>query len=254
MVWPFGNHLTASDFLKKIAEVAIIANAKIDSMYSSSDFSELLKLLEVIQDFDVRGSRVLQEQTGWEKEAEVFVKIHEKVAQAKAALVQGSPQAAHNILKQILPLAELEVNQPAQTHKKTRLLGLANSYSPEEAFEKGILYRGVSDEEYESYVKGRSFFAKSPFARQPLAVHILDPTSATQFISLTTDRAIAKKFGKVIPLNSAKIRGNLLGPDQIRQKAGKDPSVKKLVVKNTEFILEPANNQPAELPPESFVY
>ncbi|MBI4148154.1 hypothetical protein HY490_02580 [Candidatus Woesearchaeota archaeon] len=256
-MWPFGKHLTAQNYLKHIVTVAQALNDKIADVYETYNPAPFLELLDAIDELDQKGRDVLAKETGSAELTTTFMDIRNLTGNARTDAREKDFTAAHNILNRIIDLASTYTAAltppPVRTERPSKELSRILSYNPEEALSKGYVFRGLSDHEWERKQRRLSIFSKNPTSKGKLIAHLIDPSTSDQFISLTTDVETAKKFGHIVALRKEALKGELLDPDNIEQQIKGDTRAKKFQRKNTEFILAPAENQPAEIPADAVV-
>lgn len=177
-------------------------------------------------------------------------------------------QEPRDFLKFVISLEQLvlkeseeieEIESGAQIKPSlSRLMKILKS-NPNEAREKGFLFRGVSEEDYQKIKKGEILFAADPFGQATIVEHILDPTNNphTPFISLTENPRIAERFGKIIVISKKGLQGHLFTPEEIdsilRHSSPLWSRAKRLQRKNYEFILGPAKGIPAAIPRKAVI-
>ena len=133
------------------------------------------------------------------------------------------------------------------------------SLTSDEVYQQGYLLRGVSKSDYHRLMNNRAIQSSNPEAELSLRDHIVIGATSkdTRFISFTSDvskaRDIFGEEGRFIIVRRNQLKGNLLTAQEIESKVKGDTQAMSLVRKNHEFILEPSQNNPAEIPITSLV-
>lgn len=253
-MWPFTKHLTLRDYLSDLQTLVTVAEKDIENIYQNSDQTPLMNILIALESVDEKGLKDLKKEGVSIEFIKAFDEIKQEVLEARVDLENGDFARAHQILSRLKNVIASTTVLSQSNLPVTRLISDILSISQREAEKRGYLFRGISVDEYDRFKQGLSLYAKNPGANLPLFNHILGQ-SIDQFISFTTDALTAARFSQgVLVVRKEKLRGNLLDASQIERKIAGDTRAKRLVIKNTEFILEPASGQPAEIPAEAFVF
>ena len=121
------------------------------------------------------------------------------------------------------------------------------------------MFRGISQNDYESILSNKPLLAPFPRSKLGLTEHILNSGNLeTPFISLTSDINAAKKFGIPIIIDITKLNGHLYTPEEIesilKREAKQFWTVQlRLQKKNNEFILGPSKSHLAEIPSDAII-
>ncbi len=221
---------------------------------------KIIRLLEIIRNLDLKQQYSLQKK---EFPPELLGKCRLIYSLATRALreVQERNYVPANftaILERIISLEqEISTDLVLPTPSIRKIL----NYSPAEAVSRGILFRGVSGQDYQKIMLGEPLFAPNPRGKITITEHILQPGKASDspFISLTTDLKTAGRFGKVIAINKELLRGHLFTPAEIEADLRRrSPKIKwtiplRLQRKNSEFLLGNSRTEIAGIPPEAVI-
>ncbi|MBS3124712.1 hypothetical protein J4211_00440 [Candidatus Woesearchaeota archaeon] len=252
-MWPFSRHLTLNDYLADLRILINRADEELDKVYRTHNPAELNSLLAALDEVDEKGLHSLEKEGASAGFLNVFREIKQGVVEVRVDIENGDFARAHQLIDRLKNLMNSAILQSDQKIISERLISDVLTITIEQAQKNGWLFRGLSDMEYQRCEQGLPLFAKNPNASTPLIQHILG-TAEDQFISFTTMVSAAARFGKILVVKKAQLKGNLLDASQIERKIAGDTQAKRLVLKNTEFILEPGSGQPAEIPVEAFVF
>lgn len=221
---------------------------------------EILRLLEIIQNLDLKQQYSIQRK---ELPPQLVGKCKLVYALASRAIreIQGKNYIPENLVAMVEHIINLEQEISTDLILPTKVIRKILNYSPAEAISHGILFRGISDQDYQKVLIGEPLFAPHPPGTLTITEHILDPAKApsSQYISLTTDVKTAEHFGKVIIIQREFIRGHLFTPAEIeadlKRRAGnfKWTAPLRLQRKNSEFLLGPSRMEVARILPEAVI-
>ncbi len=249
---------SAKDYIEQIIRVARAVKDDFPTVYETGKIRNIRRLLLIIERFNVKQFKAIKEETG----STNLMKAAEGIAlAANQALKDIDDQynftKAEMLVQKIIELEAYVANnfEAELRFAPSKELGKILRYSPQDALAKGYLFRGLSDSDYQRVLHGTGITARKPNGTISVANHILDPTNNpdTQYISLTADVDVARHFGRPIAVTVAKLRGNLMSPDQIRRATAHDTRVERLRRKNTEFLLAPTRTTVAQIPANAVV-
>ncbi len=218
---------------------------------------EIIPLLEKIIAVDLE--QLAKTSNFSEKGKKIVLTLHAIISDLSKKIWKAKISEIEDSLNRIIFLEE-RIAQEIPFVIPSSILKKVLNYTPAKAREKGFLFRGLSETDYQKVVQGESIFSALPNGEVSIEDHILDPTNnpKTQFISLTADASTAKKFGKVIAINVKRIRGRIIPPEEIesilRRTSSRWNQAKKLQKKNTEFLLGPTKRELAEIPASAILH
>ncbi len=256
-MWPFRKK-TAKDYIEQIIRIAKVVNEDFPTVYETARIKNIRKLFLIIQRFNIKQFTAIKDETGSAK----LMKAAEAISLAANEALKDIDNKydftkAESLVQRILELeAYIANNFEAELRfAPSKELGKILRYSPQDAIAKGYLFRGLSDGDYQKVLKGVGIAAKKPDGRVSVLDHILNPANDpnTQYISLTADVDTARHFGRPVAVNTSKLKGHLMPPDEIRRATGQDTRVERLRKKNVEFLLAPTRTVAAEIPADAVV-
>ncbi len=251
-------------FLDDVKKIIFLAR-KAETLDYPREIDKFRKFLLLIRQLDIRQMYDIRKEE-YPPELAITCQKILKMANVILRRIESREvqfQELQDFLQAVISLEQLVLKEGREIEErayiKPSLGGLAKilKYDPAEARKKGILYRGVSEEDFQKVMSGETLYAADPFGETTLVEHILDPTnnSQTPFISLTENFQIAERFGKVIALSRKGLQGHLFTPTEIdgilRRSSTLWLKAKRLQRKNYEFILGPAKDMPAAIPREA---
>ncbi|MBI5066550.1 hypothetical protein HZA97_10060 [Candidatus Woesearchaeota archaeon] len=259
-MWPFKTEKTLKDYVEQIIALAKQAKTEIEKAENGEKYS-----LEVIDGLLVTIEQFSDEEIEQARKDVSTVSLLEKCKSVKELAKQAKKdidadynfEKAKQLTDQILILESQILEAPQIRYIPSKQLGKILKYSPKEALDKGILFRGVNQLIYKKLMNGEPLTARNPDAEptsESLLKHIMGHGSSNSpFISLTTDVIAAKSFGQVIVIKKDALRGHLMGADEIERKIGGETIAKRFMKKNTEFILAPTKKEKAMIPVEAIM-
>ena len=257
MWFPFRKK-TVQSYVEKIIKLAREIKLDLPAVYETGKSKNILNLLQAIKRFDVEEFQLIKKETGSKKLMDECLLIYKLADEAiKDVQEKYAFEKAEEVIDKIVGLEAFLIKEYETEIRfvPSKNLGKILGFSPREAIENGYLYRGVLQDDYRKIRRGLSIIARAPGGKVSLAEHILDQTNNpnTQYISLTADVYVARRFGKVIAVDVRKLKGHLFQPSDIERMTMQDTRVKKLRRKNTEFILGPSRVSPAIIPADAVV-
>ncbi len=258
VVWPFNKKTrTVEDTVQRIIDIASATQQRL--MKDPQNTRAILPLLKIIQKLDLEQFNLIKKEPGSERLMKEARDIYALSTQAIEDIeeYQSFEKSINRIVaaEKLLPehLAEETPFLPSKLRKKVL------RYSAKEAIRNRVLFRGLSEGDYDRIMHANQpLFARIPSAppntRELVIKHIIDPTNNdTPFISLTPDVKRAATFGKIIAVDMRKLKGEILAPENVRQLTAGDTRVLKFVKKNEEYLLAPAKNKLACIPPDAVI-
>jgi len=255
-MWPFKKK-TVKDYISQIIRIA----KRVKKDFKDIDkgrINNIIRLLERIKRFDLKQFSLIKKETGSRKLMKECEEVYNLTKEALKDINElykfgKAEQVVDKIIRLETYISKDFENQirflPSKALKKIL------SFSPRQAVSKGYLFRGLTVSEYDKFLNNQDIFAKDPNADISLLDHVLNNPNETQFISLTADVGRARHFGgkKVVAVKMTELKGNLLYPKDIERDTGGDTQVKKLLKKNSEFVLSPSKTSFACIPNEAIV-
>ena len=248
------------DELRLIIRIARGLQFKLQKRELDEETDEIIRLLELIRNLDLKQQYSLDRK---ELSPDLIKRCKLIYALGTRALheVQEKNYIPANIVGILERIISLEEEISTTLILPTKNLRQLLRYSPTEAIAHGVIFRGVSQTDYEKVMKGEYLFAPNPHGPITITEHILDPIKArdSPFISLTTDIKTAERFGKVLVIDINLLRGHLFTPAEIeadlKRRAGKIKWTNPLRLqrKNSEFLLGPSGTVVASISPESII-
>jgi len=253
-------------YIKQIIKIALRVKHDFKDVYETGKTKNIVKLLELIKRFDIKQFYLIKEKTRSKRlmdECRVIYSLTDEAIRDvketwtfdKAEQVVDKIISLEGYLKQDLNRQYKFI--PSKNFKRVL------SFSPKQAEAKGILFRGLAQNDWERILRGQDIHAKVPQSHVPIINHILDPTNNpnTQFISLSSDPKTARRFvtGGIIAVERKKLKGHIVDKKEFelltRGSKGTDVSKAKVFLrKNSEFILSPTKKSFAIIPAESVIH
>ncbi len=237
--------------------IRLARNLQLKLRQGNEPTEEMVKLLGIIKNLDLKQQYSLEKK---EFPPVLVRKCKLIYALATRALreIEERNYVPNNLIAILEQIISLEEEISVEVILPTRNIRKMLQYSPIEAARHGILFRGVSDEDYEKIQKGEPLFAPNPRGTLTITEHILDQVKAynSPFISLTTDVKTAERFGKVIAIKKELLHGHLYTPSEIEADLKKRASAivwtapLRLQRKNSEFLLGSSKTEFACIMPE----
>lgn len=259
-MWPFKKQKELKEYVEQIIALAKQAKTEIEKAEEGKKYSlEVIDgLLATIDQFSEEEMARASKDPDTISLVEKFESVKELAKQARKDFDENYDfKNAKQLVDQIIILENQSLEPAKIRYIPSKILGKMLNYSPKEAFDNGIFYRGIKDSIYNKIMSGEDLVARNPDAEpspKVLLSHISGHGSFNSpFISLTTDVNAAKTFGRVIVIKKNALKGYLMDADEIERRIKGETAAKRFVKKNTEFILAPTKKEKAMIPAEAIV-
>ncbi len=259
-MWPFKKEKKLGEYVEQIIDLAKRAKLEIEKAENGKKYNLKIVdgLLSTIEQFSGEEIVSASKDPNTVSLVKKFESVRELAKQAKKDVAENYDfKNAKQLVDQIIILENQSLEPVKIRYIPSKILGKMLNYSPKEAFDNGIFYRGIKDSIYDKIMGGEDLVARNPDAEpspKVLLSHIRGHGSFdSPFISLTTDVNAAKTFGRVIVIRRNALKGYLMDADEIERKIKGETAAKRFVKKNTEFILAPTKKEKAMIPAEAIV-